>query len=147
MKSAYVVGIGALAWLLSVGCAHKVAFDPEPMTPAAEATARVTRDTNENTKLQLRVKHLALPQRLSPPKALYVVWAQTLQGRTMNLGRLMVKSNRTGTFTGVLPLKEFRLLITAEDVADVITPSEKVVLSTRVIRVKDKGFWQTLTFR
>jgi hypothetical protein len=146
MKNAYVVGIGALALLLSVGCAQKVAFYPEQVTPAAEATARVTRDANDNTKLQLRVKHLALPQRLSPPKALYVVWAQTPQGRTMNLGRLIVKSNRTGAFTGVMPLDEFRLLITAEDVADAIAPSAKVVLSTRVIRMKNlkKGLWHSL---
>jgi hypothetical protein len=119
------------------------------MTPAAEATARFTRDINQNTKLQLRVAHLALPQRLSPPKAFYVVWAQTPQGRTMNLGRLMVKTNKTGAFTSVVPLDKFRLLITAEDAADAIAPSQQVVLSTQVLRTKDlkKGLWHSLTPR
>jgi hypothetical protein len=119
------------------------------MTPAAEATARFTRDANENTKLQLRVKHLASPQRLSQPKAFYVVWAQAPEGRAMNLGRLVVKRNKTGTFTSVIPLEAFRLLVTAEDAVDVLSPSEQVVLSTQVLRAKemDKGFWESLGLR
>lgn len=146
MKRAYVVGIAALAVLLSVGCASTVLFFPGPMTPAAEASARFTRDTNENTKLQLRVKHLALPQRLSQPKAFYVVWAQSPQGQSMKLGRLLVKSNKTGVFKSVIPLDVFRLLITAEDVVGVLAPSDHVVLSTQVLRAKTlkQGFWQSL---
>ncbi len=146
MKRAYVVGIAALALLLSVGCASKVLFFPGPMTPAAEAAARFTRDANQNTKLRLRVKHLALPQRLSQPKAFYVVWAQSPQGQSMKLGRLMVKSNKTGVFKSVIPLDVFRLLITAEDVVGVLAPSEHVVLSTQVLRAKtlNQGFWQSL---
>ena len=146
MKSAYVGGIATLALLLSVGCASKVLFFPGPLTPAAEASARFTRDANENTKLQLRVKHLALPQRLSQPKAFYIVWAQSPQGQSMKLGRLVVKSNKTGAFKSVIPLDVFRLLITAEDVVDALTPSEHVVLSTQVFRAKNlhQGFWESL---
>ena len=64
----------------------------------------------------------------------------------MNLGRLMAKTKKTGAFTGVIPLDEFRLLITAEDMADAIAPSAQVVLSTRVLRTKDsnKGLWHAL---
>jgi hypothetical protein len=146
MTRAYVVGIAALALLLSVGCASQALFFPGPLTPAAEASARFTRDANENTKLQLRVKHLALPQRLSQPKAFYVVWAQSPQGQSMKLGRLMVKSNKTGVFKSVIPLDVFRLLITAEDGVDAPTPSDQVVLSTQVLRAKtlNQGFWQSL---
>ncbi|ETW99614.1 MAG: hypothetical protein ETSY2_40570 [Candidatus Entotheonella gemina] len=35
---------------------------------------------------------------------------------------------------------KFRLLITAEDLADVEEPSQQVVLSTEMFRVK-KGWW------
>ena len=146
MKCVYYVGIGALTVLLSVGCAYKTTFFPGPMTPAAEATARVSRDANDNTKLKLHVEHLALPKRLSTPRAFYVVWAQTPQGRAMNLGRLMVKTDKTGSFTSVIPLEQFRLLITAEDEVDAVVPSEQIVLSTEVLSTKDlkTGFWNSL---
>ncbi|WP_143301607.1 hypothetical protein [Candidatus Entotheonella palauensis] len=83
---------------------------------------------------------MAPPQSLVPPRTLYVVWAEAPTGRTINLGRLLVNKNRSAKFEGVTPLEKFRLLITAEDLADVEEPSQQVVLSTDMLRVK-KGWW------
>ncbi len=66
----------ALLTLLSVGCARRVDLKAEPSQPAATATAELTHDKNGNTLLDLRVKHLARPRRLTPPRSAYLVWVQ-----------------------------------------------------------------------
>ena len=120
----------------SVSCAQRLVMTPSTAVPAAEATAKITQDANDNAEISLRVQYLAPPQNLNPPKAMYVVWAETPAGRATNLGRLAIKNGRRGTFRGVTPLHEFRLLITAEDLPLTETPSPYVVLSTEVFRVQ-----------
>lgn len=134
MRRRYLV-LCLLILLVSTGCAQKVAFNPSPEAPAAQAEATITKDANGNTRIALQVVHLAPAKNLTPPKDAYVVWAETPDGRTINLGRLVVGKNRQGQFEGVTPLKEFRLLISAEDLVAANTPS-KPILVTEVMRVK-----------
>jgi hypothetical protein len=136
----YFLGLVILMLGTYLGCAQKVDFQARPMVPASDVTAKVTRDRNENAKINLDIDHLAQPQSLVPPRALYVVWAETPQGRTINLGRLKVNDNRSAKFEGVTPLEKFRLLITAEDQADALVPSRQIVLATEMFRVKD-SWW------
>lgn len=91
-------------WFAYGGCAQKVDFQARPVVPASDVTAKVTRDRNDNAKIKLNIDHLAQPQSLVPPRAYYVVWAETPQGRTINLGRLKVNDNRSAKFEGVTPL-------------------------------------------
>ena len=51
------------------------------------------------------------------------------------MGQMVVGDNRRGEFTGVTPLKEFRIIVTAEDLPAAGTPSSQVVLSTDVFKV------------
>lgn len=122
--------------LVGAGCSQRVEFIGSPTVPAAAAEAKVSRDRNNNSQIDLRVRYLAPPENLTPPKSLYVVWVEGSQGRIMNMGQMNVDRNRRGSFKGVTPLSEFRILITAEDIAVATQPSEQVMLRTEVITVR-----------
>jgi hypothetical protein len=59
------------------------------------------------------VRILAPPQNLTPRKSVYVVW-----DRTVNLGQMIVGQDRASEFVGIIPLYEFRILVTAEEQSD-----------------------------
>ncbi len=119
-----------------LGCAQTVAFRGSPEVPAALGEAKVSTDRNGNSVVKVEVEYLAPPENLAPPKQLYVVWAQTPNGRFVNLGQMIVGKTRVGKFTGVTPLNEFRLVVTAEDTAATVTPSKQEILTTEVFTVK-----------
>lgn len=129
------VWLPALVLVFGMGCAQKVAVRRSPDVPAAVAEARITRTNNNNSKIELEVRHLAPPQNLTPKKSVYVVWAQAPQGRTINLGQIIVGQDRASEFVGITPLYEFRILVTAEEQSTAVTPSNHVVLSTDVFTV------------
>lgn len=125
---------------LFVGCgAAKVEFLGSQVVPAAKATAKVAADDNGNGIVSLKLEHLAPSNRLSPPKATYVVWAQTAEGRALPLGRLVIGEKREGSFQGTTPFQEFRVMITAEDVYAPERPSEPAVLSTEFLRTNPRA--------
>ena len=121
--------------IFAYGCAQTVALRGAQAVPAALGEAKVSRDDNGNTILTIEVEHLAPPENLSQPKSVYVVWAQVPQGRIVNLGQMNVGKDRSGRFVGVTPLTQFRILVTAEDLAAVATPSKEEILSTEVFTV------------
>lgn len=110
-----VITLFAICLLAFAGCAQKVVFEGSPLLPAADAEVKVSVDRNENTLVELALKHVAPAQRLSPPKLLYVVWAESEEGRLFQLGQLRVNEDREGHFTGTAPLERLRLVITAEN--------------------------------
>jgi hypothetical protein len=126
MKFWTIVSLCALV----VGCAQTVALRTTPQAPAAVGEAKITQDQNNNTRIELKVDHLAPARNLTPPKSVYVVWAQAPDGRTINLGQLIVVSDRRGELRAVTPLKVFRIIITAEDEPLARTPNGQVVLET-----------------
>src|SRR5258708_38965623 len=46
------------------------------LNPAAEGKITTENDRNGNTKVEVEVKHMAMPQALTPVKQSYVVWVQ-----------------------------------------------------------------------
>jgi hypothetical protein len=72
--------------LVGAGCAQRVEFIGSPTVPAATAEAKVTRDRNNNSQVDLQVRYLAPPENLSPPKSLYVVWVEGSQGPNYEFG-------------------------------------------------------------
>jgi hypothetical protein len=73
MKSRVIAVLGCC--LLGVaGCTTRVPFQASHLLPAAQATAKVTRDQNQNALVDLELEHVAPAQNLWPPKQLYMVW-------------------------------------------------------------------------
>ncbi len=116
-------------------CSTKAAFLTSSVVPAARGDVQVTRDNNKNYVIQLDIMNLAEPERLQPPKKLYVVWMVTDQKLTKNIGQI---DSSSGAFSNKLKadfqtssaFKPVKIFITAEDDANVQYASSTVVLST-----------------
>lgn len=118
------------------GCAKPVAVPPSASLPAALGEAKATKDPNGNTRVRLKVEHMAPPQNLQPPKSVYVVWAETPEKQRYNLGQLRVDEKRRGSLETTTAFKMFRLIVTAEDYPTVTQSSAQEVLSTGVLEAR-----------
>jgi hypothetical protein len=129
----------ALALLVAVGiagCAKKVAANIPPPVPATEANTSIGKDNNDNLIAELKVKHLALPQSLTPPRSLYVVWVETSDQRFVNAGRLKLNDNLEGSIRIMTPYPRFRLVISAEDDPLAPAPSSQRVVRTDFLEIR-----------
>jgi hypothetical protein len=102
--------------------------------PAAEGKVVTGTDRNGNTDVEIAVRHLAEPQKLSPAKQGYLVWIQAHGKQPELQGVLRVNENLEGTLKTSTPYKVFDVLITAEDNLRPDSPSELVVLRGTVER-------------
>lgn len=127
-----------LAAILFVGCATKVPFNGSSVVPGADGTVKVKKDNNKNYAIKLSVYNLAPSQKLTPSKNTYVVWMETDQNITKNIGQL---NSASGLFSKALKaemetvsaVKPTKIYITAEDDPSVTYPSGQVVLTTASI--------------
>jgi hypothetical protein len=103
------------------------------VAPAARGQAEVRVDKkNGNTKVTIRVEHLAPPENLSPPKSGYLIWYQETGSNPESQGRLRIDKNLKGSFENTTVYKNFDLWITAESDATLKTPEGPEVLRTTV---------------
>jgi hypothetical protein len=129
----YLLLLAALAIVPTSACGKKhVNLNPATSVPAATATAELTHDDNGNTLVDLKVKHLAKPENLSPPRSVYVVWIQPSGATPIKQGQLQVNSNLEGEFKTPTTYKSFEIFVTAEDSAMVNQPTGQEVLRQRV---------------
>lgn len=116
-------------------CARKFAFSTSQVVPAAEGSVKVKKGKNDNYRIDLSVIRLAGPERLTPPKNAYVVWMETKQNGTKNIGQLKSSSgflSKTlkSSLETVTSFKPEGFFITAEDNANIQYPDGQVVLRT-----------------
>jgi hypothetical protein len=119
---------------LLAGCAKRVPLTAATSVPAAAATADLTHDRNGNTIVELRVKHLAKPENLTPAKKVYVVWIQPTGSSPIKEGQLQVNNNLETRFRTPTTYKDFSIFLTAEDSAAVEQPTGQEVLRSQVTR-------------
>ena len=103
--------------------------------PAAQGSVKVKKDNNNNYSIDLNVIRLADPKRLEPSKNTYVVWIETEENGSKNIGSLNTSSSMfsktlKSSLKTVSPFKPESLFITAEDNADIQYPGYQVVLRT-----------------
>jgi hypothetical protein len=122
----------ALAAALGAGlaCATKFPFQPSMASPAATGRVEAHLDDNGNSWVELRLEHLALTRTLTPPRATYVLWAESQFGRQVLLGQIQVQADRSAQWKGTVPFDKFRILVTAEDIAWPERPREPYVIQT-----------------
>ena len=132
LNKAYVVFLSAL-FLLATSCSEKqVHLTPSTTVPAAAAVADISHDDNGNTIVDLKVKHLAKPENLTPPKSVYMVWIQPNGEAPMKQGQLTVNDNLEAEFRTPTTYKTFQIFVTAEDSASVTSPTGQEVLRQAV---------------
>lgn len=128
-----VLVLGITASLQS--CASKMLFSNSSVVPGAEGSVKVKKDKNNNYSIDLTVMHLADPKRLDPPKDIYIVWMETGETGTKNIGQLKTSSSLLSntlksSLRTVTTAKPTGFFITAEDKADIQYPAGQVVLRT-----------------
>jgi hypothetical protein len=116
-------------------CGKTVSFLTSSVVPAARGTVKVKLDDNKNYKIQISLTDLAEVTRLEPSKLTYLVWMETADELTKNIGQLnsskgFLSKQLKGTFETVTPLKPIKIFITAEDDPTIQYPGTMVVLST-----------------
>ena len=104
------------------------------LNPSAEGKVTTETDRNGNTKIQVEVKHMAMPQALTPARQTYVVWVQARGKEPEPLGVLRVNDDLEGSVTATTPYKDFDILISAEDKPNPDMPSGMVILKGTVER-------------
>ena len=115
-------------FFLTVGCEKQIHLTPATTVPAASAIADVSHDGNGNTIVDLKVKHLAKPENLTPSKAVYMVWIRPRGAAPIPQGQLKVNDNLEAEFRTPTTYKSFEIFVTAEDSASVSSPSGQEVL-------------------
>ncbi len=126
---------GAMMVFYFSSCARKVNFQTSSVVPAAQGKVKVKKDNNNNYGIKISITNLAEPKRLQPPKNTYVVWMQTADNGTKNIGQInsstgFLSSKLKASFETVSSFKPQRIFITAEDDASIQYPGMQVVLST-----------------
>ncbi len=110
-------------------------FSKSSVVPAAEGSVKVKKDKNNNYNIDLHVKRLADPKRLSPAKEIYIVWLRTEDNGSINIGQLktssgMFSNSLTSALKTVTTFKPINFYITAENHADIKYPEGQTVLNT-----------------
>lgn len=116
-------------------CAKKIMFEQSSIVPGAEGSVKITKDRNSNYSIHIDVLHLAEPKKLQPAKSVYLVWMQTEDNSTKNIGilnsssSLLSKTLKASLHT-VTPFKPTRIYVTAEDDSKITFPAGETVLTT-----------------
>ena len=135
LKSIFSVGTLLFIIFNLVSCARKMTFAISSVVPAAEGSVKIKKDKNKNYNIDLSTVGLAEPTRLTPSKSMYIVWMNTQENGTKEVGQLKTSSSllsRTlkSSLKTSVPYNPTGFFITAEDDASVQSPSGLVVLST-----------------
>jgi hypothetical protein len=119
-------------WPFSGGKDYHMTADPS--VPAASGTVHAERDNqNGNTKLDIKVKHLARPSSLNPPATAYIVWVRPNGGDAVKQGSIGVDNNNLdGELHVVTVSKDFDVFITPEQSTTVTMPLSMEVLRAHV---------------
>ncbi len=116
-------------------CSQKVSFQTSTVVPAAEGSVKMKKDNNNNYGIKIFLANLAEPERLQPSKNSYVVWMETDDNATQNIGQIntstgFMSSKLKASFETVSSVKPTKIFITAEDDPGVQYPGMQVVLTT-----------------
>jgi hypothetical protein len=135
-KKNILIGMLILGMLIPIASyAKKIKFMPSPAVPAAKGYVKVKTDKNNNHVIKIEIRDLADVERLQNSKITYVVWMETDQGRTENLGQLnsssgFMSSQMKASLETVSSFKPTKIFITAEEFVNVQYPGDRIILTT-----------------
>ena len=116
-------------------CARKISFQTSSVVPAARGDVKVKKDNNNNYSIQISLNNLAEPKRLEPAKNTYVVWMETSDNVTKNIGQInsstgFLSNKLKASFETVSSTKPTKIFLTAEDDASIQYPGTQVIMTT-----------------
>ncbi|MBN1182842.1 MAG: hypothetical protein JXB49_11180, partial [Bacteroidales bacterium] len=92
------------------------------VTPAAQITAKMKQDKNNNNVIVVTANHLAEASRLNPPSNNYSVWIVADNGMVKNVGQLTNSNAKKASLTITTPFNVNEIFITAEDQGNLSYP-------------------------
>lgn len=101
------------------------------LVPRATGEAKVEAKPGVTT-VEAQVEGLQPPTQLGAEFLTYVLWAVSPEGRSVNLGEVLLDSNGRGKLKATTNLQSFSLFLTAEPYASVRLPSEMLVLENEI---------------
>ena len=119
------------------GGSTKVDLKGTSLMPQANGEAKVEARPGATT-IEVQLKGMAQPSKLGTEFLTYVLWVVSPEGRTSNLGELLINDNGESKLKATTQLQVFSLIVTAEPYFSVRQPSEMVVLENE-IRKDTKG--------
>lgn len=128
--------IAMVIFLIPVAsCAQNVKFLNSTVTPAAQGSVKVKKDSNKNYRIKIHIVNLAEPARLTPPKIAYVVWMVEGDNAPQNIGQIKtstaILSNKLkADFESVSVVRPTKIFITAENDAKMQYMYSEVILTT-----------------
>ena len=109
------------------GGGTKVDLEGTDLMSQAIGEARVEAKSGV-TKIDVTLRNMEQPSKLGAEFLTYVLWAVTPDGRSGNIGEILVNKNGEAKLTTTTPAQTFAMIITAEPYFAVRIPSEMVVL-------------------
>lgn len=116
-----LIFVGLIVLLSS--CASTSKFPVSDITPAANITAKMKQDKNNNNVIEVTANHLAEASRLNPPRNNYSVWIISDNGMVKNVGQLINKNAEKASLTTTTPFDVREIFITAEDSGNLSYPA------------------------
>ena len=132
IKDAFKILTFIFAAVLISSCSNRFVFPTSEVLPGADAEVEVNKNDDNNYEIELEIENMAEPDRLTPARENYIVWMETENRGTVNLGNLGLNRKNNASLTTITPYKPIRIFITAEDGQNVHRPSTQVVLSTDI---------------
>lgn len=109
----------------------EIGFQGSPLMPLAKGEATVE-SKNGRIAIDAEFKNLEPVMKFGPEYLTYVLWAVTAEGKSTNLGELLI-SDEKSKLQATTTLQTFGLIITAEPYYAVSDPSDVVVLENVVV--------------
>jgi outer membrane protein OmpA-like peptidoglycan-associated protein len=119
------------------GGGTKVDMKGTELMPSADGEAKIEAK-KALTTIQVSLAGITDPQKYGSEFLTYVLWAVSVEGRTINLGELLTNKNGEAKLDATTQLQTFSLIVTAEPYFNVRLPSEIVVAQSE-IRKDTKG--------
>jgi outer membrane protein OmpA-like peptidoglycan-associated protein len=120
----------------------EIGFQGSPLLPLAKGQAKVTSERGR-IAIDAEFKHLEPAQKFGSEYLTYVLWAITPEGKTNNLGEVLLDADQT-KLKVTTSLQTFGLIVTAEPYYAVSEPSDAVVLEN-VVRSETRGTIQQMS--
>jgi outer membrane protein OmpA-like peptidoglycan-associated protein len=115
------------------GGSTKVDLKATDLMPNASGEGKVEIKAKAGrTNVEVNIKGVTSPSSLGAEFLTYVLWAVTPEGRTGNLGEILLNKDGEGKLSATTPAQTFSLIVTAEPYFAVRFPSEMVVLQSQV---------------
>lgn len=132
LKLTLLALLASVIVIITLGsCSTKAQFLSSAIVPAARGTVVISKDFNKNYVVKIQIYDLAGSDRLTPPKSTYVVWLVTADNRAKNIGQINTSNSLDASFETVSAFRPSKIMITAEDEANILYPSySEIVLTT-----------------